>query len=68
MEKVNIKIGQTTYSDVSVINVDKASGGTANFVYEGITFPYVIKDTLTNYGVTSRLTNNTKLITSIELR
>ena len=35
MKTVNIKIGKTTYSDVSVLNVDKASGGTANFIYEG---------------------------------
>ena len=68
MEKVDIKIGATTYSGVSIINVDKADGGTADFVYGGITDPYIIIETFTNYNVTSKGTiNEPKITTSIEL-
>lgn len=67
MEKVDIKIGKNTYSGVSIINVDKADGGTADFVYGGITDPYIIIGTFTNYNVTSKGTfNEPKITTSIE--
>ena len=68
MEKVDLKIGTATYSDVSVINIDKADGGTANFIYEGITAPYRIKSSFTNYNVNSKVTyNEPKITTSIKL-
>ena len=69
MEKVDIKIGTNTYTDVSIINVDKADGGKANFIYDGITFPYEIKDNLTNHSINSLVSSNEPIIiTSIELR
>ena len=69
MEKVNIKIGQTTYSDVSVLNVDKANGGSANFIYNGVVAPAKISTYMDSIGVTSRLRTHTPIInTKIELR
>ena len=68
MKKVDIKIGENIYSGVSTINVDKAAGGTADFVYGGITDPYIIIETFTNYNVASKGTlNEPKITTSIEL-
>ena len=64
MEKVDIKIGTNTYSDVSVINVDKADGGTANFIYDGIIAPYKIKSSFKNYNVKSKVTYTEPKITT----
>ena len=69
MSTVNVKIGDNIYNYVSTINVDKAEGGSANFIYEGNIFPYVIKDTFTNYSINSLVSSNEPILTtSIELR
>lgn len=68
MSTVNVKIGDNIYNNVSTINVDKAEGGTVDFVYGAITDPYIIIETFTNYNVTSKGTiNEPKITTSIEL-
>lgn len=68
MDKVNIKIGQIVYSDVSIINVDKADGGTANFVYDGVNNPIQLSSSI--YQNTHKTTVNITptFTTHIELR
>ena len=36
MPSPNIKIGSSTYNDISVLTVDRIEGGTADYIYSGL--------------------------------
>lgn len=36
MANPNIKIGSSTYNDISTLRVDRVEGGTADYIYSGI--------------------------------
>lgn len=38
----NIKIGTSTYNDISHLRVDKIEGGTADYIYSGLFEPKVL--------------------------
>lgn len=68
MDKVNIKLGQNIYNDVSIINVDKAEGGTANFVYDGINNPIQITSSIYQNTYKTTVNRTPTITTTIELR
>ena len=67
MNKVDIKIGQSIYNDVAIINVDKADGSTANFLYEGLPKTINISTNIVDTNITSTISKTRTIITSISL-
>lgn len=67
MPNVNIKIGQSSYYNIAVINVDKVDGGTANFLYEGLPKTMNVSTNIVDTKVKSTISRTRTITTSISL-
>lgn len=68
MATVNVKLGSNIYNNISVINVDKAEGGSASFIYEeNKNRPLIITTNTTTIQKKNLISERVVIRTSLEL-